>query len=232
MKRRRYGKAAKAVWRLFKDNEDTAQVFIFITSLTLESDYDAATKDFLETEMGREIVYNNLKVLDKWADVEYLKTLPKNSFGAKYLEFLEDNPKTNTDKLKKLGIKASHDTMDGWPDEKIKLAQHRTVCHDFTHVLLEVGTNPMGEACAIAFNEAQIRQKYNSSLILSFIITASTVGKLGFKGFPMWWESYKNGRKCKWICTEDLYELLALDIDEARDALGVVLPKKYKAFYG
>ena len=230
--KRRYGKAAKAFWKLYRNNEDTSQVFIFITSLTLESDYDKCTVDFLSTEIGQEIAYNGLNVLDKVADIEYLETLPKNSFGAKYLEFLGDNPKTNTDKLKKIAIKEGKDTMDGWPDEKIKLAQHRTICHDFMHVLLGTGTSTMGEACTLAFNEAQINQRFNASLILSFVITASTMEKLGFKGFPMWWEAYKKGKKCKWICTEDLYPLLALDIEEVREYLGILPLNKYKARYG
>lgn len=232
MKRRRYGKAAKAFWRLFRDNEDTAQVFIFITSLTLESDYDKCTKDFLATEIGQEIAYNGLNVLDKIADIEYLETLPKNSFGQKYLEFLGDNPGMATDKLKKIAIKEGNDTMAGWAMEKIKLAQYRTICHDFMHVLLGTGTSPMGEACTLAFNEAQINQRFNPSLILSFVITVSAIKTVGLKGFPLWWEAYKKGKKSKWICTEDLYPLLALDIEEVREYLGILPLNKYKARYG
>jgi ubiquinone biosynthesis protein Coq4 len=230
MNRRNYVKAAIAFWKLLRNNEDTSQVFTFITALTLESDYDECTKEFIKTDFGRQIIYNNLNVLDRVADVEYLKTLPKNSLGNKYLEFCGDSITTNN--LKKVSIEASPKGMSNWPRERIKLAIQRVITHDFVHVLLETGTNPIGEACTLAFNEAQIKQRYNASLILSFFIALSAIGKLGLKVFPMWWEAYQNGKKCKWLCAQDLYPLLALDIEEARKELGVIMLKRYEAVYG
>jgi ubiquinone biosynthesis protein COQ4 len=217
--------AVRAIGKLLKDKEDTAQVFEIMRALSGKSIPKGYAK-LLETPKGGAIAYRREELAEILSDRAFLETLPAGSVGRAYLNF------TTSENISAQGlIEESQRAGNQDVERKHPLAWYgrrlRDV-HDLWHVLSGYGRDAIGETCLVAFSYAQTK-----SLGFGFI---GLVGALKLKrelpSQPMLravWEAYRNGRKAGWLPGEDYIALLSEPLDRARARLNIAEPSTYFA---
>lgn len=216
-------RALQALGRLFKNKEDTEQVFIIMRSLSGKSVPRGYAK-LLATPEGGEIAYRREELAHILSDHEFLKTLPEGSVGRAYLKFV------TSENISAYGlVEESRKGVEDDIDRKHPLAWYgrrmRDV-HDLWHILSGYGRDALGEACLVGFSYAQTR-----SLGFGFI---AFFGALKIKkeapNLPILkavWQGYQNGRKAAWLPAVDYIRLLAEPLDAARTRLKIEKPSVY-----
>ena len=79
-------RAIGALQRLFKNKEDTAEVFEIMFALNGRA-YAADFARLLETPEGGRIAYDRVEFADRLLDLAWVAGFPPGSVGAAYLEF-------------------------------------------------------------------------------------------------------------------------------------------------
>jgi ubiquinone biosynthesis protein COQ4 len=100
--------------------------------------------------------------------------------------------------------------------------------HDVWHVLTGYGRDALGEACLVAFSYAQ-----TGNLGFGFIaLGAAREISREAKGVDAWgavWEAYKNGRRARWLPSQDYEALFDQPLKFVRAGLNIPEPKRYLA---
>lgn len=218
-------KALRALGRLLKDKEDTAQVFGIMRALSGRSIPNGYAR-LLATPAGGAIAFRHQELAEILSDQAFLSRLPEGSVGRAYLKF------TTSENISAQGlIEESRKGIDETIDSAHPYAWYgrrlRDV-HDLWHVLTGYGRDALGETCLVAFSYAQTKSHGFA------LIAAAGASKLcsEVKGHPFAkaaWQAYRNGRKAAWLPGEDYVRLLSEDLATARARLNIARPTVYDA---
>ena len=131
--------AIRALRALFKDKEDTGQVFKMVDALKGKSML-RRLEEFKATTVGQQVLAEQRQLLATLCNRDYLGSLPEGSYGRTYLKFLE------TEGLSAEGlVDASQEGLDyrGLKADYALFAARMRDSHDLQHVLTGYGRNSL-----------------------------------------------------------------------------------------
>jgi len=217
-------KALRALSRLLKDKEDTAQVFEIMRALSGRSVPNGYAR-LLASPYGGAIAYRRQELAEILSDHEFLQRLPEGSVGRAYLAF------TTNENISAQGLVA--ESRKGINEAEID-SEHpfawygrrlRDV-HDLWHVLTGYGRDALGETCLVAFSYAQTKSHGFGLIALAGALKLHReVG--GWPFARAVWEGYRHGRGAAWLPGEDYVRLLAEPLAAARERLKIRRPATY-----
>ena len=215
--------ALRALRAIFRDKEDTGQVFKIINALTGKSLFRSLDR-FRATPVGRQILAENRQLLATLSDRKYLASLPEGSYGRTYLKFLE------TEGLSAEGlVEASFEAPRTQQQADYELFTSRLRdSHDLQHVLTGYGRDTLGELSVLAFSYAHTRNPGIGFLVFTGMFKFRKEMPKGIPVFRAVWEGYRNGVKSAWLPAADWEALLKLPLEEARRILNIAPPAVYK----
>jgi ubiquinone biosynthesis protein COQ4 len=226
--RRDYGRALKALGRLFADKEDTAQVFEIMRALN----GGAGQKNYLRllsTAEGGRLAYEHVELADLLMNRGWLASLPAGSVGAAYAAF------TSAEQISAEGLIA--ESRKGVADGEVERAHPyawfgRRIrdTHDVWHVLTGYGRDSLGEVCLVAFSYHQTRGLGWALIGLGGYLR--TGGRDGAPYRAAIREAWRRGKAAAWLPGEDYERLLAEPLEAARRRLGITPAVAYEAVPG
>lgn len=220
--RMEFREAWRALKALMEDKEDTAQVFRIMKALTGKSYWRQYIR-FTKTDMGKQVLLNEIDLIKTLADREALAKLPAGSLGRAYLNFMVREGITAE------GLaEASHDADRSFENKDYERYLFRTRdMHDLWHVVSGYGRDGMGEVCVVAFSYPQTKSLGFAAIALMGLKEyTSQFPRRGL--FSIAWQAYKSGRKAAWLPGANWEELLALPLEEVRKQLNIAEPTKYQ----
>lgn len=217
--------AYRAIRALFKNKEDTGQVFKLVEALKGNS-MARCIQRFRTDPVGSQVLAENRQLLDTLCNSAYLRSMPEGSFGRAYQQFIE------TEGLSAEGLVEASKASPLWGKRQAEyalFAARMRDSHDLQHVLTGYGRNPLGELAVLAFGQAQNHNRGIGVLVF--------VGMFKFKkdlprGIPVFrtvWEARRNSKRAAWIPGFDWEALLKLPLDEVRCKLNIKTPIIYKS---
>jgi ubiquinone biosynthesis protein Coq4 len=156
-------KFLKALYRIMTNTKDCSSFELFDIAVHLKNEpglFDEPIKHFKKSEQGLNAINNRVRVE---INREYLKTLPENTLGKQYFNFIKDYDNIN------FIIDNKEIITD--PDY---LIAHYFESHDILHVLLNIPTTANGEFAMQAFNMSQ----YPPGKLASAVVGAGIVNIL------------------------------------------------------
>ena len=216
--------ALKALKTLINDPEQTEQVFVIIRAMSgnhLEKSYAR----FRQTNSGDRILREETQLLDVLQNREFLRSLPADSLGRHYLQFVETEQIT-ADGL----VEASQNDELVSDDPGLLLFSERLRdMHDLWHVVTGYGRDTFGEACLLAFTYAQTRNRGVG--IIALVGMEKLAREIGPGVRPAMWQAYKAGKAASWLPAADWENLLTQPIEAVRTELSIKSPVKYRHIF-
>lgn len=217
-------KAYRHMRNLLADKEDTAQVFYIIEALNGNSlQRDMART--LATPAGQRMHAERLNLAQYLDDHETLSQTAPSSVAQVYMAFMK------REGLSAAGLIAETDTFwEGkrrFDDDVDWYGDWRRDTHDLLHIMTGYGRDALGEACVLAFSNAQ-----HGGPGAKFIshMAARRIRKLAPKNAPVMAavrQAARNGKACAIVAREPMQDLLAENLTEARLRLGIKPPTLY-----
>jgi len=171
--------------------------------------------------VGRQILADKPRIRSSSVDVEYLSSLPENTFGHAYAKFLAErgfSPDERPD---------VHYVDD--PELAYVMLRYRE-CHDLFHVILDAHTNMLGE---IAVKWVEGIQLGLPMCVLGAIAGPVRLGPVHrqryFSVFLPW--SLEQGFKAKFLMNIYYEKHWEDDIDELRKQMNIEPAPKFKSTY-
>ncbi len=210
--------AARAVRRLFRNPEDTRQIFLIFRAMRGRSG-QWAFRRFAASPVGGAVLRERRCLLTMLQDRAALFALPAGSLGRIYADFMKDQ-NLSAEGL----VQASQDwDNDAVPPDVSLFRERMRDAHDLTHVLTGYGRDPLGEMCLLAFMYAHSR---NLGMAL---IVAMGLPRMPAAARAAVFEAWRNGRKARWMQDLDFEALLARPLDAIRRENGIAVPLRYQA---
>ena len=218
-------KAFRALLRLFKNKEDTAQVFEIMRALSGNS-IPRGYARLLSTPQGGAIAYRRQELAEVLSDRAFLGSLPEGSVGRAYLDFVTsqnisaEGLAEESRKGADAGIDAAHPYA--WYGRRMR------DIHDLWHILTGYSRDALGEACVVAFSYSQTKSLGFGLIAWGGIFKIRSV----LPGYPVYQavkQAFRNGRQAKWLPGEDYIKLLAEPLEAARARLNIQRPTFYEA---
>jgi ubiquinone biosynthesis protein COQ4 len=210
-----WGRALRALRRLFADSNDTAQVFEIMRALNGRANVRNYQR-LLTTHEGGRIAYERVELADFLMDDAWLDALPAGSVGASYRDFVRAE-RLSAEGLAEVSrqrlAQIEHAHPYAWFGRRIRDT------HDLWHVLTGYGRDPLGEACLVAFSYAQTKGP-GWALIASGAAFRSRSGPVR----RAIWQGFRRGRASAWLPGEDYEKLLREPLETARRRLGLAAP--------
>lgn len=221
--RRNVRKALHHFGKLIKDKEDTAQVFQIYESLPSKTFLPRA-KALTLSERGEALRASEPFLPPILDDHEALRRLPAGTVAHAYCDFME------AEGLTAAGLVAESEKI-GRPKygdlvEWFGFRQRDT--HDLMHVLTSYGRDALGEQCVLLFTHGQ--SPSHGHLLLGYA-GALNIKKQVKSRAPVYRavrEAHRIGRACPPIIEMSIRELLAMDLLDARQKLGITEPVWYR----
>lgn len=217
-------RALKALRRLLRDNDDTAQVFEIMRALNNGSSRRGYAR-LLSTPAGARLAEERLELATRLMDYAWLDTLPEGSVGAAYRRFVRSE-KLSADGLVRISRTG---VSQPWLDSADPVAWYgRRVrdAHDLWHVLTGYGRDPLGEASLVAFSYSQTRG-LGWLLIALGVLARGGRRVRGVRAAIL--EGFRLGRRASWLPAVDWEALMRQPLETARAALAVGRPRRYEA---
>jgi ubiquinone biosynthesis protein COQ4 len=203
--------AAGALTALFRDPDDTAQVFVLIEALSGDNRLRGARK-LRQKPGGAALLHKSLaEVLQ---DRERLQALPADSLGRAYLA-LCDRAGISPGGL--VSVSAVEEPRELDPDER-RMHNLLRDSHDLWHVVTGYDTDTVGEAAILAFTFAQTR---NPALLVIVLMAMVKISKERAWVRSLLFGAFMRGLRSTWFPGEDWEALLARPLDEVRRSLRV-----------
>ena len=218
--------AWRAMRELLKNPDDTTQVFHIIEALKGNS-LGAAVGRLRSSDRGRALLQKKPDIVSKLNDREWLLSLPSNSIGRAYYDFV------HAEDLSADGLIASSDTSAReeiyrmLSDDEAWLADRLRDIHDLQHVMTGYGRDPVGELSLLSFMKTQTPNRG-----ISFIVWIAQRKYLRevpqFDVRPLIWEGAQIAQQAIWMAEIEWEERLAEPIDAVRAELGFKPPHQYQ----
>ena len=216
--------AIRAIRALFRNKEDTGQVFRIVAALTGNS-MRKRMDMFRASPVGQAVLAENRQLLATLCNEDYLRSLPEGSFGRIYQNFLE------TEGLSAEGLVDASKQSPQWEQRQAEFeifSSRLRDSHDLQHVVTGYGRNPLGELSVLAFSYAHTRNRGIGFLVLVGMFKFKKDLPHGIPVFRVVWEAYRNGGKSAWFPGVDWEAMLKLPLDEVRRTLNIKPPLVYK----
>ena len=204
--------AYRAIRALFKNKEDTGQVFKIVAALQGNSMANCMAR-FRSSPVGRQVLAENRQLLATLCNREYLRSLPEDSFGRIYHRFLE------TEGLSAEGLVDASNESQHWEKRQAEFALFASRVrdsHDLNHVLTGYGRNPLGEICVLTFAYPHTRNRGIGVLILAGMFKFKKDLPREIPVFRAILEAYRNGKKAAWLPGVDSTARLPMPSPRAR----------------
>lgn len=216
--------AWRALQALFRDKEDTGQVFKIIEALKGNA-LEKTLARLEQTDNGQKLLSEKPSLLSLLNDREKLAAMPEGSLGRAYLHFIQ------SEDLSAEGLVAASQEAprrDGRDDNLTYLGNRLRDSHDLYHVLTGYGRDGLGELCLLKYSN---QHSYNRGI--AFIVLMAS--RRNRKNMPdvnthgCLREAKANARSADWLVGQPWEELLPLPLEEVRSRLHVLPPKVYQA---
>ena len=217
--------AIRALRALFRNKEDTGQVFKIVAALTGNS-MQKRMEMFRASPVGQAVLAQKRQLLATLCDKDYLRSLPEGSFGRIYQNFLE------TEGLSAEGLVDASRQSPQWEQRRAEFelfSSRLRDSHDLQHVVTGYGRNPLGELSVLAFSYAHTRNRGIGFLVLMGMFKFKKDLPHGIPIFRTIREAYRNGKKAVWFPGVDWEAMLKLPLDEVRRLLNIQTPVIYKS---
>jgi ubiquinone biosynthesis protein COQ4 len=217
--------AIRALRALFRNKEDTGQVFKIVAALTGNS-MQKRMEMFRASPVGQAVIAQKRQLLATLCDKDYLRSLPEGSFGRIYQNFLE------TEGLSAEGLVDASRQSPQWEQRQAEFelfSSRLRDSHDLQHVVTGYGRNPLGELSVLAFSYAHTRNRGIGFLVLMGMFKFKKDLPHGIPVFRTIREAYRNGKKAVWFPGVDWEAMLKLPLDEVRRVLNIQTPVIYKS---
>lgn len=208
---------------LIKDKEDTAQVFKIYEALPSKHFLPRA-KALTLSEHGEALRASEPFLPPILDDHDALRELPAGTVAHAYCDFME------AEGLTAAGLVAESE-KNGRPNygdlvEWFGFRQRDT--HDLMHVLTGYGRDALGEQCVLLFTHGQ--SPSHGHLLLGYAGALNMMKQVKSKApvLRAVREAHKLGRACPPIIEMSIRELLAMDLRDARQKLGITETVWYK----
>ena len=213
--------ALRAVRKLMRNGEDTQQVFLLIEGLRGKTTLRQFAR-FRQTEIGRAVLGENRRLLDRLSDRASLAALPAGTLGRGYYDFMaaEDLSAEGLVEMSKI-------TRPPASDDVTLFRERGREMHDLLHVVTGYGRDPLGEACLVAFSFAQTGLK-------GFAVIAIYAARKIARSRPdqpvrrAVVEGYRHGRSAGWLPGADWEALLDQPVEAIRARFAVKPPTYYR----
>ena len=143
-----------AAWRamreLLKNPDDTTQVFHIIEALKGDS-LGAAVGRLRSSDRGRALLQKKPDIVSKLSDREWLLSLPANSIGRAYYDFVHAEDLSADGLIASSDTSAREDIYRVLSGDEIWLADRLRDIHDLQHVMTGYGRDPVGELSLLSF---------------------------------------------------------------------------------
>ena len=213
--------AWRALQALFRNGEDTKQVFIIGDALRGRSGLRALER-FRGTELGREVLAGKRSLLDALNDRARLAALPEGTLGHCYHEFMAEENLT-ADGL----VEASRVGSQPISDETRRFRERMRDQHDLHHVSTGYGRDGLGEVCVLAFGYAQTRNRGIGVIaLMGMVKIARTLPGQPVRAAVL--QAYRNGRAAAALYQQDWEALLPEPLEDMRRRLGIREPTLYR----
>ncbi|MDP1630555.1 MAG: Coq4 family protein [Caulobacter sp.] len=218
-------RAARALGRLIKDKEDTAQVFEIMRALSGDT-VVRGYKRLLSTPQGGRIAYEGEEFCRRLSDKAWLETFGPGTVGEAYRNFIAPRGLT-AEGLAEESRKTADSDIDAAHPYAWYGRRMRDV-HDVWHVLTGYSTDGLGEACVVAFSYSQTK-----SLGFALIAAAGAhqYEKIG-NGQPYRKavaQARRNGKAAAWLPEQDYPALFGENLEAARVRLNIKPPTIYQS---
>ncbi len=216
-------KAIRKFNALIKDKENTALVFEIYESLPAKHFLPRARALTL-SETGERLRADEPALPPILDNHDALRKLPLGSVAHAYCDFME------AEGLSAAGLVAESDKT-GRPkyDDLIQWYGFRQRdTHDLMHVLTGYGRDALGEQCVLLFTHGQ--SPAPGHLLLGYAGAFNITKQVKSKA-PIWRavrEAHRLGKTCPPLVAMSIRELLAMDLADARQELGITSPVWYK----
>ena len=221
--RRDVRKALHNFRELIKDKENTELVFRIYEALP-SKEFLPRAKALTLSERGEALRASEPFLPPILDDHEELRKLPPGSVAHAYCDFME------TEGLTAAGLVAESEKM-GRPKygdlvEWFGFRQRDT--HDLLHVLTGYGRDALGEQCVLLFTHGQ--SPSHGHLLLGYAGALNMMKQVKSKApvLRAVREAQRLGRACPPIIEMSIRELLAMDLVDARQKLGITEAVWYK----
>jgi ubiquinone biosynthesis protein COQ4 len=220
-----WARALRALRRLFKNKEDTAEVFEIMFALNGRA-YAADYARLLASEEGGRIAYERVEFADRLLDAEWVDGFPPGSVGAAYREFQS----------------VRHLSVRGLIDESHKGVPARELdrrhpyawwfrrirdLHDVWHVLTGYGSDALGEMCLAAFAYQEVRGAGWALIVAGGFLRCH--GPAAGRARLAILEAQGRARRAAWLPGEDYEQLMFEPLEAARARLRLTPPRVYQA---
>lgn len=215
-------RAMKAIRALLADPNSTDQVFVILDALGGRI-LERTTKNMKADPVGRRMLANPPRLMEKLLDRKALAALPENTLARRYLRFVTDEGIT-ADGLVAADVRRRITQSDmafvqGWLRDT----------HDLKHALTGYHGDLIGEAALLAFDLAQ-----HPSLGLALIVVSAYVrfgaitSELEPNARRMVREGFLRGLRARTLIHVDYAEALERDLDQLRTELRLGPEPKYR----
>ena len=218
-------RAVRALQRLFKNKEDTAEVFEIMFALNGRA-YAADFARLLETADGGRIAYERVEFAERLMDPAWVESFPPGSVGAAYREF------QTTQHLSVQGlIDESHKGVPATElDQRHPYAWwFRRVrdLHDIWHVLTGYGRDALGEMCLAAFAHREVQGAGWALIVMGGFLRCH--GPAAGQARRAMLEARARATRAAWLPGEDYERLMFEPLESARSRLRLSTPHAYEA---
>jgi len=218
-------RALRALQRLFKNKEDTAEVFEIMFALNGRA-YAADFARLLATAEGGRIAYERVEFADRLLEPAWVASFPPGSVGAAYRDF------QNSQHLSVQGlIDESH---KGVPAQELDQRHPYTWwfrrirdLHDIWHVLTGYDRDALGEMCLAAFSYREVRGPGWALIVAGGFLRCH--GPAAGKARLAMLEARARANRAAWLPGEDYERLMFEPLEAARVRLRLTPPRAYEA---
>lgn len=216
MPKRDVRRALRKFGELVKDKENTALVFDIYEALPSKS-YLPRARALTLSEQGERLRAEEPFLPPILDDHAALRRLPAGSVAHAYCDFME------AEGLSAAGLVAESE-KNGRPkyDDLVQWYGFRQRdTHDLMHVLTGYGRDALGEQCVLLFTHGQ--QPAPGHLLLGYAGAWNIVKQVKSKAplFRAVREAHRLGKACPPLIAMSIRELLAMDLPDARQKLGI-----------
>ncbi|HZO17237.1 MAG TPA: Coq4 family protein [Polyangiaceae bacterium] len=224
------GKALKALRALLENPDDTAQAFRIIEALPGGAPARNLRR-FAKTEVGARLLAERGSLLAVLGNARQLSTLPANSLGRAYLDFMRDEG-ISADGLVEASAVGHHERRRRPPTTDAEVLEDRMRdSHDLWHVVTGYRGDLVGEAALLAFAFAQTRHPGVGLMVLGSLLQATLTPNdavtVDVDPRRVIVEGFWRGLRCEWLVAQDWESLLPQPLDEVRKRLRLGTPPHY-----
>ena len=214
--------AWRALRALFRNGEDTTQVFIIGDALRGRSGLRAFQR-FRATELGKAVLIGERDLLPVLCDRARLSALPAGTLGRLYHEFMAEENLTADGLVD--ASKAGSRPMSS--SEVQRFRDRMRDQHDLHHVSTGYGRDGLGEVCVLAFGYAQTGNRGIGVIALMGMLKIARALP-GQKVRAAVMQAYRQGKAAAPLYQQDWESLLELPLEEVRQRLAIKPPTLYR----